>query len=917
MFNREDMIVNRKQVLSYLFLPGVLPRARTLAGSGFANLAYFMALVYRAAGILPDGHVYLRPSAIGTFGMRQVLAEAADHLVVSRRNIDQIILFVALLAGLVILALQFALLLLSILINPAAAQDSEGVQMPSNYADFFVTAEPAEDIAFRLMDRVFGIPDMFGSKDMAEGESAFHSALHSLFQFYSIGLLVIAVIIALYFVAAILAETAQTGTPFGKRYNHVWAPIRLVAALGLLIPIGSGLNAAQWITLYAAKFGSGFATNGWIVFNEAMTESYLGQPDALIAKMEKPEAQQIAAFMTVVLTCEYAERVKNNRTIDAWLVKGTSGGNANKLMETSFEDALKFFDNGDIYVRFGEIGKKGQQSSSSNGGTQETIDVQYMDQKGYVYPYCGDVILQVTDLYEPGSLYMQTKYYQLLQELWANNIENMKEHAEYFSRVYLGLARDPRDQMTLPQEPTAEFKEKIKKYIDDYLTKAIDEAVKREVASIEEDKEHMKYGWGGAAIWYNRVAQINGALVAAIRNVPRPQLYPSTMEYRRWKKFQQDHNLSAKDMFDGTLKSGKQVRDKLVGDTGIGDALNAAYEFWDKESFDTSPLGTHTSMTGNAFIDAINVVLGTHGLFDMCRNTDVHPLAQLSAVGKGLMESAIRNLGFSVGAGVSGLAAGMIPHLGAALSAASSFFVTVASATILIGFILFYVIPFLPFLYFFFAVGGWVKGIFEAMVGVPLWALAHLRIDGDGLPGDAAMNGYFLIFEIFLRPILIVFGLLAAVSIFGAMVKVLNEIFYLVVSNLSGFNPENLSVCGQEGEGNVAVGSLEYFRGPVDEFFFTIIYAILVYMIGMSCFKLIDMIPNNILRWMGAGVATFNDQAGEPAEGLITRMAVGGGAVASQLKQAGSQISSAVGHLPGAAQEVDQALGGKTENKES
>ena len=62
---------------------------------------------------------------------------------------------------------------------------------------------------------------------------------------------------------------------------------------------------------------------------------------------------------------------------------------------------------------------------------------------------------------------------------------------------------------------------------------------------------------------------------------------------------------------------------------------------------------------------------------------------------------------------------------------------------------LFYIIPFMPFIYFFFAVGTWVKAIFEAMVGVPLWALAHIRIDGQGLPGDAAMNGYYLLLEIF------------------------------------------------------------------------------------------------------------------------------------------------------------------------
>ena len=140
-----------------------------------------------------------------------------------------------------------------------------------------------------------------------------------------------------------------------------------------------------------------------------------------------------------------------------------------------------------------------------------------------------------------------------------------------------------------------------------------------------------------------------------------------------------------------------------------------------------------------------------------------------------MIEASIRNIGG--GAALGAVSMLSIPYLGTAAGAASSLLLTVASITISMGFLLFYVIPFMPFLYFFFAVGGWIKTIFEAMVGAPLWALAHLRIDGDGLPGDAAMKGIYMIFEIFLRPILIIFGLLAAFIIFSAMVKVLNEIF--------------------------------------------------------------------------------------------------------------------------------------------
>jgi len=228
-----------------------------------------------------------------------------------------------------------------------------------------------------------------------------------------------------------------------------------------------------------------------------------------------------------------------------------------------------------------------------------------------------------------------------------------------------------------------------------------------------------------------------------------------------------------------------------------------------------------------------------------------------------------------------------------------------AGVGLLIGFVLFYVLPFLPFLYFFFAVGNWVKGIFEAVVAMPLWALAHLRIDGEGIPGEAAIGGYFLIFEIFIRPILIVFGLLAAVTVFAAMVKVMNEVFYLLISNVSGSDPRSSAACftnpnataGQQDVIDASRVSLSNaYRGPVDEFFFTIVYTILVYMIGTTCFKMIDMLPNEMLRWINAEIPAFNDSTKDSAEGLMKYVTMGGA-------KFGSQIGDSVAGIGGGVKE--------------
>lgn len=863
-------------ILRYVAMPQVVPRMRALFRSGFAYLAYFMAQVFRAGNLINAEHPYLAASSIGTYGLMDVLVLASSRLVYDKKHIDQIAFFFLILTGLVLLVIQFFLLLLSAFVGRAEA----AAEIPKSYSDFLTLPGGAEkeDLAYRLMDRVFGIPDLFNSKDAPAG-GGFHEALHGLLQFYSLGLLVVAVLILAYFIAAIVAETAETGTPFGKRYNHVWAPVRLVVALGLLIPMGYGLNAAQWITLYSAKFGSNFATNGWNKFNDVLGESYerLDEADKLIHTPERPDISRLVAFMYMVKTCQLATQdVHKGVIVDAYLVKNTAESRGEKLSGKSYKAAREFFNKVDnIYIRFGELNQDN-----------------HTDKRGFVFPYCGSIMLPTANTHQPGATSLNEHYYDLIKELWsgAHKLEYYAQNEAFCE------SPDPRYRdACLPDHPPQEFYQDILDAVNKDLDKAIKESIeKQKEAALEENKEALDeskdYGWAGAGIYYNTIAEMNGAIASSLYNAPYPYELPFVMQFAKDEGRQEDIGQSG----DQPEVAGRPVKYVYLGDENVFRSIQRAKSYWDGRLSQAN--------TENIIVDVINLILGTDSLFNMCKNAEVHPLAQLAGVGRSLLESATRNLGLALLSSVGGmaLAAGSYTGIiGAGASAAASFFVTFAMIGLMLGFLMYYVIPFMPFLYFFFAVTGWIKGIFEAMVGVPLWALAHLRIDGQGLPGDAAVGGYLLILEIFLRPILIIFGLLAAISIFAAMVRVLNEIFYLVVSNLGGFSKEGLDLCGVEGQGEPPVGSADYFRGPIDQFFFTVVYAVVVYLIGTSTFKMIDAVPNKILRWMGNQVHTFGDTQKDAGEGLLNKLSVGGYAITGQLQsafgQAGGFIQGGMG----------------------
>ncbi len=965
---------NSLKVAKYALMPQVLPRLTDLFFSGFAFFGYFIALVFSGTRLLPKGHPYLNSQNIGLYSVIDVIAAAGRGLKYRRENIDQIIVFYAILLGIFLMGLQVLTMAFSILMPSAMALSMSyyfGQDIPVSLG-----VGPSQDLAFILLDRVFGVPDIYdscvstgvpcfrSSHNLLNSSEVvytpasfpwpFHNALHALYEFYSIGLLIVAMFIVLYFVVVIVAETAQTGVPFGKRFNSVWAPIRLVIAIGLLVPIGYGLNTAQYIVLYAAKYGSNFATNGWLVFNSNLTSGHL--IEGVVAKPQKPEAVDLLRFMMLAHACKaleegymlYGTKPKvsspattcetsvgtadvENTQINGYLVKkGDAASNSTLLESNDYTSAMTFFDNSSFTIRFGDRG----------------CTADHNTELGNVVPTCGELTLTPAALDDAGALAIQDGYYGLIRHLWG------EYSGKYWS--HWGFCDDSKIDTALGTSGNVDFKLRSLYYVQKFcpreytdgaspkltashqvdptsswinsmmsgytngdvcsdpgypnpvgvpsgtsilgtaileniIRNGVDAAVTditgASAADYQIPLDQLARGWAGAGMWYNHIAGINGSVSGAAWSTPQISKWPMIQNNLMTQKKMNDQGTTVSNA-TGNTNSGKTSIETERGKQEVqaGGALYRLDIAWAGASMPLKP------KAGNFIFNALNWLFGTQGLFDLKDpvNQTTHPLALMTALGKGLVEASIRNLGLAVGGQVAQIALDEIT--GPMAGGFSSLLYSAATMTLTAGFILYYVLPFLPFVYFFFAVGNWVKGIFEALVGVPLWALAHIRIDGDGLPGSAALNGYYLIFEIFLRPILIVFGLIASVSIFAAMAIVFNSIFDLAVYNVGGVNLGS-TVCGTTPDPSLMAN----VRGPVDQFFYTIMYAVVIYIMGLSSFKLIDLIPNKILRWMGASVDTFADMAGDPASQITNYAAIGGSQMTSSLIGSLRQGVGAVG----------------------
>ncbi|MGE4313383.1 MAG: hypothetical protein AB7E85_03830, partial [Pseudobdellovibrionaceae bacterium] len=94
---------------------------------------------------------------------------------------------------------------------------------------------------------------------------------------------------------------------------------------------------------------------------------------------------------------------------------------------------------------------------------------------------------------------------------------------------------------------------------------------------------------------------------------------------------------------------------------------------------------------------------------------------------------------------------------------------------------------------------------------------------------------------------------------------------------------------------------IAYYRSVLDQLFFLIMYVIIDYLLSSVCFKMTDEVPNNITRWMSAGIKSFGDMAKDPAEQLTTYASMAGYRFAPKISDMVMDTSRMAGNLAGRA----------------
>jgi defect in organelle trafficking protein DotA len=202
-----------------------------------------------------------------------------------------------------------------------------------------------------------------------------------------------------------------------------------------------------------------------------------------------------------------------------------------------------------------------------------------------------------------------------------------------------------------------------------------------------------------------------------------------------------------------------------------------------------------------------------------------------------------------------------------------------------VGVILAFYVPMIPFMLFTFGTISWLIFVIEAMAAAPIVALGITHPEGHDLLGKSE-QAQMLLLSVFVRPITMVIGLIAAIILANISLEILNMGYGYAVS--SALLSTTASITTPVGDTTKNVYDMLRVG------FIVLLYPFIALPIVNQCFSLIYLIPEKIMRWIGLHPeASMEAQMLEQVKGSVTSQAESLG------RGAGESTSRAAGGLQG------------------
>lgn len=753
-------------------------------------------------------------------------------------------------------------------------------------AQQFFTSEFGDALSSIYLNEIFG--PLFPSADRTGTSHA--TTFSTIIGYFNIVALGLGGLLFAWNATAGLMQTAHEGELLGRRWSSLWAPVRVVFAVGLLVPIPGlgGYNAAQAGVAYVVRGTTMTASFMWSVAAGTILAD-----DIPVAAAQPRTPPEVVETMYRIAACQVI--------LEHQLA--AMGDSRGFVAVADLETRRVGADLTDII----EAQRTGWVAPAQYYRKRRTVEIRDFDDPSDAEQVCGwwetpviaaDMAAYLADsgltdaqvdrvlaLFRDGHIDTMTELYEDLLDIARekgavilserHRTERVPRHEHALAEAYIEangalgrLSEDIFRAVGTFEGKTGETNRGRRKLA---AITGGPECAPAELAAAQDLPRCFGQGWVMAGSWYMHIARLNGQVTAFMRAAGQAEEDPffrdlDEEEVQAW--YERGWNRVVR-FFD------RPTIGKYVDSGSAAQAMAAFRSAWEldaerlaglgfpaklvteplPEDHDWSLSDLAAKLTGADLEDAIDwigeFVIGGPG---------EDPLVHLIAWGDSLLLIAagiMTVLLFVPGAAI------LVPLVGVLWGA---------------GALLQLILPMMPWILWVVAVTGYFLLVVEAVIGVSLWAFAHLRLDGEGISG-AATNGWTLLLALLLTPVLMILGFVIGMVIFRVTSGLL----------LSGIAPAAHAVLAPASVVTQVVAL------PA----IALVIAVMQLILIERSFSLVTELPNRVLNWIGAR-ADLADQ------GALDRARLGMiGATAG----IGRGAQSLAGHAPAAGGPFRRALG--------
>ncbi|WP_169799594.1 DotA/TraY family protein [Ferrimonas marina] len=682
--------------------------------------------------------------------------------------------------------------------------------------------------------------------------------------FMNVMAMALAIVISLYVVISGIMRTASEGEVLGKAYSTVWLPLRYGVGVSLLIPAPGMANVFS--VCQALMMGLILAaSNAADILHVRVMESIFRPSEASIV-VNQYKLSQEAQTMLAQLGCTIAYRDQHGISSRPDMLfkirrNGVYGELKPQLSANGFTSAVQSSTPEIESIEFvggscGEMvfpSRKGDEVDTE-GSSPLSIALNKMDA-----PIINAYLMAYAELFPIA----QAMVAPTSQSLSVNGrmVRGLGDIGNY-SRI-----QDPDVDASLVNDSaliTAAYLTAIDNFRDNLIANASREY--RDNLDVDDwIDRNSKMGFASLGLMYFEIPKFHGAPSAklndALGNGASPTYGQSCVSepegwdrLKFWTRSNCDEKLNVFQRY-ATAKVVHQEAGKSQSSSGT--ATPSIVSFGDGESDPSGPLALYINAT---LLDAL--VNGEYLQLGFNLNDGYNPPALtdpfVTATRMGdaalsvltLMQGAVI---FSESFVTAGESTGASSFLLSAIIGFFKFFKAKMFALMVLmamnAFTLALLVPIMPILVWIFALIRYLIVTIEAMAAVPLAVTKILTPEGEGILGTRMEQVIALIAGIFLRPTLLVIGLVASISISFIALSVVNTI---MAEYMTSVKP-----------------------GVIGAVFICLLYALLVIAVVKRSIAVISELGDNVLNWMSAGIGSFGAEDKGMAESTAAQASGG------------------------------------------